>query len=424
MINNNINNLNNNNQLTNFNNNNYINNSVNNNNMINYNSYNNNNVNINNQNEFKNEKHNNNEKKENTTQYSYYKNNKLFPKRILINLGDTSYLNVVLQALGNIEDLALFFLDSDKIIFFSEKDQFPLSYEMKEIFCHLYPPKEELNENQFAPLSLLDYFQKDNKNRYSFNKRANPIYLLKDLLNGLDSELNTLSNKNIEENSNKSDREDTIYSGMKYIIETNDSPIFRIFCYTKINESICEKCCNNVYDLKNCNSFKLNISGCYLSKKEKITIKDCLKYQSEEPQKRKPIHCKNCQKKRKFYFYSKIYRSPNIFIFLIDRGIEFNEKRNELLKIPLIIEDQLDLEEFIEYKDTPTKYELIGIVSILIKDNKYVSMCKSPIDNNWYNYNDEEIQKIEHKKVIELCNNYNIYSPCIVIYKAVYKTNK
>jgi ubiquitin C-terminal hydrolase len=388
--------------------------------MINYNN------NNNNQNELKNEilNKNNNEKKEDLTQYSFYKNNNKFPKIGLINLGHTSYLNVVIQALVNIEDLALYFLDYDKMNYLdSVKEEFPLSYEIKEIFCHLYPPKEELNENQFAPLSLLDYFQKDNKNRYSFNKRANPIYLLKDLLNGLDSELNTLSNKNIEENSNKSDREDTIYSGMKYIIETNDSPIFRIFCYTKINESICEKCCNNVYDLKNCNSFKLNISGCYSSKKEKITIKDCLKYHAEEPQKNYLLFCHNCQRKRRFYLYSKIYRSPNIFIFLIDRGIEFNEQKNESLKIPLIIEDQLDLEKFIEYKDIPTKYELIGIVSILIKDNKYVSMCKSPIDNNWYNYNDEEVQKIEHKKVIEQCNNYNMYSPCIVIYKAANGNN-
>ena len=66
-----------------------------------------------------------------------------------------------------------------------------------------------------------------------------------------------------------------------------------------INESICEKCCNNIYDLKKYNSFKLNISGCYSSKKEKITIKDCLKYQSEEPQKSVLLFCDNCQRKKK-----------------------------------------------------------------------------------------------------------------------------
>ena len=101
----------------------------------------------------------------------------------------------------------------------------------------------------------------------------------------------------------------------------------------------------------------------------------------------------------------------------------YNQKYNKFLNIPLIIEDQLDLENFIEKKESPKKYELIGIVSILINHEKYVTMCKSPIDNNWYNYNDEEVQKIEHKKVIELCNNYDMYIPCIVIYKAFNQNN-
>ena len=207
---------------------------------------------------------------------------------------------------------------------------------------------------------------------------------------------------------------------MKYISETNDSPIFRIFSYTRIDEYIGETDINYIYILKKFNSFILNISGCYSSKKEKITITDCLKYQYEEP---KRPECQNCHRKR-FFVYSKIYSSPNIFLFLIDRGIDFNLNKNELLKIPLIIEDHLDLEDFIEKKDTPTKFELIGIVSILIKNKKYVSMCKSPIDNNWYNYNDEEVQQIEHTKVIELCNNSNMYIPCILIYKAINQNNK
>jgi len=414
-LNNNINNINNNNH-------NYINNNLNNNNMINCN---NNNNNYNNQNDLKNKilNKNDNEKKESLTQYSFYKNNKKFPKIGLINLGDTSYLNAVIQSLVNIEDLALYFLDSDKMNYLdSVKNELPLSYEMKEIFCNLYPPKEESIENSYAPLSLLEYISKDKK--YSYEKSSNPIYLIKDLLNGLDNELNTLFNNNVEDNENKYDREETIYSEMNYISKTNNSPIFRIFCFTKVHESICEKYCNSIYDLKKYNSFKLNISKYYSLKKEKIKIKDCIRFQYEESEKTKLFICQNCHKKKKYFVYSKIFSSPNIFLFLIDRGTDIKQNKNELLKIPLIIEDQLDLDGFIENKETPTKYELIGIVSILIKDEKYVSMCKSPIDNNWYNYNDEEIQKIEHKKVIELCNNYEMYSPCIVIYKAANKNNK
>lgn len=134
---------------------------------------------------------------------------------------------------------------------------------MKEIFFHLYPPKGGSIGNVYVPLSLIDYYSKDNK--YSFKKKSNPIYLLKDLLDDLDSELNTHNNENKVNNSNKSDKKDTISNGMKYILETNDSPIFKIFCFTKIDESICEYCFGKIYDLKIYNSFKLNIFECYSS---------------------------------------------------------------------------------------------------------------------------------------------------------------
>ena len=154
-----------------------------------------------------------------------------------------------------------------------------------------------------------------------------------------------------------------------------------------------------------------------------MTIKDCIRFQYEEPEKTKLLICPNCHRRQKVFVYSKIYSSPNIFLFLIDRGIDFNQYKNKLLKIPLIIEDQLDLDNFIEKKNNPTKYELIGIVSILIKDKKYVSMCKSPIDNNWYYFNDLKVQEIIYDNVINSNNNNNYYVPCILVYKSIMINN-
>ena len=116
---------------------------------------------------------------------------------------------------------------------------------------------------------------------------------------------------------------------------------------------------------------------------------------------------------------SKIYSSPKIFLFLLDRGNNFDKNKNELLKIPFLIEKNIDLQKFIRAKNSPTKYELVGIVSITLSDEKYVANIKSPIDNNWYYFNDLKVQEIIYDNVINSNNNNNYYVPCILVYKSI-----
>ena len=68
--------------------------------------------------------------------------------------------------------------------------------------------------------------------------------------------------------------------------------------------------------------------------------------------------------------------------------------------------------------NAPRQYELNGIVSVYMREKKYICCCKSPVDKQWYYYQDEMINKVDFSIVIKNHNN-NLFVPCILIYKAI-----
>jgi len=113
----------------------------------------------------------------------------------------------------------------------------------------------------------------------------------------------------------------------------------------------------------------------------------------------------------KIQIYKSIYSSPIYFIFSLNRG---NPDPN-LLNIKFLIEENIDVSQFLENKKSFSKYELIGIVSISMKENyKYVCFGQSPVDNNWYLYNDEFVNDINENLIL---NSAQGYIPYILLYK-------
>ena len=409
----------------NSNNNNYNINNINNNNNIIKNNNNNNNYNINIKNNYiNNDNYKNNNYQQNKfpevyeIQYLYYKNKKIFPKIGLINKDDSSYLNVILIILGNIEELAFYFLNPNKISFFGNtKNIMPISYEMTKFFQNYYPKHNNKIKisNYYDPSSLLFKIKGRRK-----NELKNPNNFLQDLFSILNYELMPEYKDKEISLIKKQDMKNSINDSIILFKEKNKSPIFDIFSFYKINESKCKHCNSSYFYLKYSFTFKLNISGCYSSlenKEHKMTIQDCLNYQSQNPKINKKYPCNKCKQNKEIS--SKIYSSPKIFLFLLDRGNNFDKNKNELLKIPFLIEKNIDLQKFIRAKNSPTKYELVGIVSITLSDEKYVANIKSPIDNNWYYFNDLKVQEIIYDNVINSNNNNNYYVPCILVYKSI-----
>jgi hypothetical protein len=80
-----------------------------------------------------------------------------------------------------------------------------------------------------------------------------------------------------------------------------------------------------------------------------------------------------------------------------------------------IIEEKLNLEQ--------KKYNIIGIVSLAMRERKYVSFSKSLIDEQWYLYNDQSVSQINIDFIKKSIEDYNFYFPCILFYHEVKEKN-
>ena len=132
-----------------------------------------------------------------------------------------------------------------------------------------------------------------------------------------------------------------------------------------------------------------------------ISLNDCFSYiqKDELLNEENQLKCKICKQKCDFVYNSKIYKSPNILIIIIDRGKENN--------IKLKFSEILDISNFVLQKDKiKLIYNLYAVITC-INDNKinkyYIASCKSPINNKWYKYNDEKVSSINNiqKEIID-----------------------
>ena len=333
------------------------------------------------------------------------------PKTGLFLMGDTSYLNAVLQILGNISSLADYFLNLqnyDKIK--EEISKYPLSFVFCRLILHLYQKNEK--REIYKPESFLEILGNLNF-VFNSNKRRNPNDLLLFILETIHKELNyTNYNKQVNNNYNKYDKKIVLNIAMIDIMRNYNSIISQSFNWLEIKESSCKQCGQSLYKCQFFNIFELDFLFTYKYKKNPITIYDCLKiYENPKSQN---FFCEICRGKKENITTKKIYSTPNIFIFSLDR----KNLDNNYLQIPFIINEKLDLSPYIEEKEiSPKYYEIIGIMSYFSKTNSYISFCRSPVDNQWYLYNNENVEQKNINQIINLHNDQKQYIPCALIYK-------
>ena len=131
-----------------------------------------------------------------------------------------------------------------------------------------------------------------------------------------------------------------------------------------------------------------------------INIYDCLNY-FEKPNivEQNGKICEKCGNKEKFFVTSKISKSQNNLLILLNKNFN-NEENNNDIKFEL--NENLDMKTYI--KDIELKenlnYNLYAIIclNISFEENKnkihHVAFCKSLVDNKWYKYDDNIIEPI------------------------------
>ena len=201
----------------------------------------------------------------------------------LKNLGNTSYLNSVLQILCYIRSFASYFLNPKNGEEFKNKvSDYKVSYVFHRLCTHIFPYPEKDNIEIYEPDTLLKVLSLYNVT-YKDYKEKNPNDLIVFILYKLHEELNSLkmydSSKYISNSTSTmifNDKDASVKNGIKKFTQVNKSIISNYFTWFEIKESQCLKCSKKIYNLQNFSTFQLNIFDLIKYKKPKyIKIEDC-----------------------------------------------------------------------------------------------------------------------------------------------------
>ena len=311
---------------------------------------------------------------------------------VLKYLNDSSYLTSVLQLICSIRPLANFFSNKNNENFFKENvKDFLFSFLMSRLCFHLYLDPKSKKGKIYKPDKLIQQVQKANVVYKGYGEK-NPNEFIVFILNKLNEELINPKYNNI-----------------------NINIIFNYLAWFKEKEIKCQKCSKETKIYQNFLTFDLNVNDYYKYNSNKyIKIEDFLVFYGIT--RNKKAFCNSCKKYKNLRSTSKIFSSSNFLIFLLD--LKGNENIN------FIIEKKINLHKFIKNNNINKYYYLNGIVFFDMNKNKYNTLCVSPVDKNWYLFDDENVELFILENFINLYRNNKNFIPHILLYNNIEKINE
>ena len=142
-----------------------------------------------------------------------------------------------------------------------------------------------------------------------------------------------------------------------------------------------------------------------------VSITDCFDFNQkiETMTGENSMYCNKCKIQATAFYNSYIITSPEIIIIILNRGkgIEFNVK--------LEFSDFLNIQNYVKMNNNnQCNYKLIGVVTHLGESGAsghFIAYCRSPIDEKWYNYNDDLFFPVDDfkKQVIDYAMPYILF---------------
>ena len=299
----------------------------------------------------------------------------------LENTGKDSYMISILQCLCHIKGLMDYFLSENIIHQEVLTRDAPFSQSFAEVLQNIWSPNGEISYNPEIFKNMIQ------------NKNSKDLLLL--ILIKIHDELNNPSHNDNKINLNNITKE--LYEFRQNYYSQNYSIISKLFFYEKCNTLKCQNCnyTINKYHSFNIIEFpleevKLYKEKKYLSVPEIINLEDCFE-QSEQLEVfrgLKQIYCNKCHKNTTTLSYNKLYTCPEILTIILNHGEKFN------LNIQFSFKEIISINKYVIDKTCNSNYELISIVVLQRINTKlfhYSAFCKSPIDNQWYLYEDSTV---------------------------------
>ena len=154
----------------------------------------------------------------------------------------------------------------------------------------------------------------------------------------------------------------------------------------------------------NFNNNEINIYDCFLYDQR-------INYMAGE----NAMYCNYCKRTCNSQMCTRVL-GPEIIIIILNRGkgIEYNVKINFV--------EELNLYNFIDYKETGVNYQLIGVITHLGESGMgghFIAYCKNPISNSWYQYNDSIVNEVNYSNFKAEVIDYAM--PYLLFYQKVGK---
>lgn len=332
-----------------------------------------------------------------TSNYSIFKDKGLTG---LANVGNSCYINSCLQALSNCYELNLF-LDSDlfKKNINSKSKEGLLLIEWNKLREMMW------SENcVVAPYGFLNYMrttavfkQKDIFSSFAQNDVQEFLLFLLDCFHeGLKREVQMTITGNIKNEKDK--LANTCFKMMRNMFKKEYSEILNLFY--GISVTLIKSKNNNEILSISPEPFSL-LSLSIPSNKKNIDIMNCFDYYCmEEIMEGENAWYNDETKKYEDIIKSiKFWNLPTILIIDLKRFTNSNKKLHNLISINL---EEVDLSNYVVgYDKQEYIYEVFAVLnhSGSVLGGHYTAFIKNP-NNNWYEYNDTNIQKINYANVI------------------------
>ena len=372
----------------------------------------------------------------------------LYKNPVLIglnNIGATCFMNSTLQCLSQTKALTNYFLNEknkEKILNISIKNnkEKQLSPFYLELIQKLW---DKNNSTAYSPYNLMKIINDLNplfKTGEAGDSKDFIIFILeqlhKELKRSIDFKRNN-SNRNANEPLNQYDPTNA-FNHFFTDFTKECSIISDIFIGINQTTNICLNC-KNIYNSKNLDypiCYNYEIFNClvfpleevkkmkYSSKQiynyidnqinnNNVSLYDCFVYNQKEEKftGENENYCNKCKQLYDSIYSTKIYVSPNVLVLILNRG------KGNIYDVKLNFTEKIDITDYVIMKDNNNQrliYELYGVITHIGKSGPnahFIASCKSPIDNNWYRFNDAIVSPVTNiqKEVIDFGTPYILF---------------
>ena len=355
----------------------------------------------------------------------------------LQNIGSTCYMNATLQCFCHIRSFISYFKKTP----LNNLSQDSLSISFKNLIDHIWSEDLSPNHSENNYYIPTDFRKKiANKSPLFQNNVANDA---KDLVNfiimTLHEELNEYkANKNNYQNVvmiNQYNKQLVYDNFIKEYYQNNNSIISKIFYAINLSETQCSFCRNILYNyqiyyfivfpLEEVRKFKYeqnflknnfniyqayNQINNYNNIPKEVSIYDCFDYDKKINNMigQNQMYCNYCKANTNSTMVTKLITGPEILILLLNRGkgLEFDVKINFV--------EYLNLEKYIENKNTGYYYELLGVITHIGENGQgghFIAYCRDPFTNVWSKYNDAIVTEVNDfkKDILDFANPYLLF---------------